>query len=332
MKRMLIVLVLVTLLLVPVSWGRPELATIKLDVTSNTWREGEEPYDIYSAIKEKLEEAGIEVTSEGSTDYDALLLVDYEESKGGEYGLKRVGVPMGFYGTRIRCDLTLHDQKDNLLLEHTILSGTSSQVSDRVGLYRDAINNFENSALFKYLGAITASKLGADDTVLMETLLTDLESPNGNLRDYAAEVLGFIGDERALVPLIRTLLDDHNAKVVAQAAEALGNIGDKKAVEPLITTFNECEERFSWLVAHNFFGRPIAIALGRIGGDRAVEVLITIFLQDDDWTVRTWAAEALDNIGDERAIEPLTAALEDRMPHVREAAREALDKINAKTR
>ena len=36
-------------------------ATIKLKVTSSTWREGEEPYDIYSATKEKLERAGFKV-------------------------------------------------------------------------------------------------------------------------------------------------------------------------------------------------------------------------------------------------------------------------------
>ena len=119
---------------------------------------------------------------------------------------------------------------------------------------------------------------------------------------------------------------------MVEAAEALGKIGDEKAVEPLITTFNECEERFSWLgsALHNFLGRPIAIALGRIGGDRAIEALITIFLQDDDWAVRMRAAEALGNIGDERAIEPLTAALEDWDPDVQEAAREALDKINTR--
>ena len=307
------------------------LATIKIDVTSSTWREGEEPYDIYSAIKERLEEAGIEVASEGRSDYDALLLVDYEESKGGEYGLEsKVG--MGIYGTRISCDLTLRDKKDNLLLEYTISSGTSSTVSAVVGLYRGAINNFENKAVFKYLGDIIASKLGADDTALLETLLTDLESPDWKFRDGAAEALGVIGGERALDPLIHTLLEDDNINVVVEAAEALGKIGDEKAVEPLITTFNECEERFSWLgsALHNFLGRPIAIALGRIGGDRAIEALITIFLQDDDWAVRMRAAEALGNIGDERAIEPLTAALEDWNPDVQEAAREALDKINTR--
>ena len=49
------------------------LATIKIKVTSSTWREGEEPYDIYSATKEKLERVGFKVVSEESASYDAAL-------------------------------------------------------------------------------------------------------------------------------------------------------------------------------------------------------------------------------------------------------------------
>lgn len=42
------------------------------------------------------------------------------------------------------------------------------------------------------------------------------------------------------------------------------------------------------------------------------------------------AALALGNIGDSRAVEPLTEALEDKDSDVREAAKKALDKIKAK--
>ncbi len=72
-------------------------------------------------------------------------------------------------------------------------------------------------------------------------------------------------------------------------------------------------------------------ALGNIGDVRAVEPLISA-LKDKDWGwgVREGAAEALGNIGDVRAVEPLVAALKDEYRDVREVAAEALDKIGWK--
>jgi len=342
------------------------LAAVKLEVTSHTWREGEEPYDIYTAIKGRLEEAGIDVTSEVNADYDALLLVDYEETKGGEYGFEEAGVGMGIYGTRIMCALKLRDKKDNPLWEYDIETGTSYQFSSTVGPYGDAINNFESHSVFRYLGDLVSIRLGMDVTVFLDTLIADLQSPDSEVRGDAANVLGVIdderidvtvfldtliaglqspdwevrgdaakalgviGDERAVDPLIHILLDDDNINVVAAVIRALGNIGDERAVDPLIITFDEYERRFSWelpIFLHSYLGTPIAVALGRIGGDRAIEALIGTFLQHEDDAVRKCAAEALGNIGDERAIEPLTVALEDSHPLVQEAAAEALEKI-----
>jgi len=58
-----------------------------------------------------------------------------------------------------------------------------------------------------------------------------------------------------------------------------------------------------------------------------VKGLIKALHYKKDWEVRIRAAEALGMIGDPRAIKPLTDALKDKKPDVRECAAKALDKL-----
>ena len=53
-------------------------------------------------------------------------------------------------------------------------------------------------------------------------------------------------------------------------------------------------------------------------------------LKNTDWYVRWGAADALGNIGDERALVYLRKMLEDKDEYVRRAADEAIAKIEAK--
>jgi len=69
-----------------------------------------------------------------------------------------------------------------------------------------------------------------------------------------------------------------------------------------------------------------ADALGEIGDPRAVEPLIAA-LGDPDGDVREAAAEALGTIGDPRAVGPLTAALKDPSGGVRQEAEKALARL-----
>jgi hypothetical protein len=72
--------------------------------------------------------------------------------------------------------------------------------------------------------------------------------------------------------------------------------------------------------------RDATQALGQIGDVRAVEPLIAA-LKDRDWDVRRAAAQALGLIGDVRGVEPLIVTLKDRFDGVRKAAAQALGKI-----
>lgn len=316
------------------------LDTIKIDVTSSTWREGEKPYGIYSSIEKNLKEAGFRVAPKGN---NATLFVNYREEKGGEYYEGFGSDVFAGYGTSIKCNIQLNHEKFGLLFEKEIFAYTPAIASN---LYQEALQNFENKVYFKYLGEFVASKYGtgSEVSVIISALRND---ENSDTRADAAEVLGEIGNKRAVEPLIDALRDA-DCTVQWGAAEALGKIGDKKAVEPLITTLKTEDEYLRERAAEALgeIGDARAVepligalndkdegvrssaaeALGKIGDVRAVEPLINA-LKDEDWYARCNVAEALGEIGDKRAIEPLTAALNDKDGYVRSSAETALKKI-----
>lgn len=129
--------------------------SIKIEAIASTWRDGEEPYDIYSEIEAKLANVGFKVVSEVGEPYDALLSVEYEESFGGAY-------TRGGSGTNIRCNLKLFDNIGNLLFENEIYASSPDSVVLREGksLYDNTLQIFEGTFYFKNLGEVIATKLG----------------------------------------------------------------------------------------------------------------------------------------------------------------------------
>ncbi|MFW6172456.1 MAG: phosphoglycerate kinase, partial [Elusimicrobiota bacterium] len=260
--------------------------------------------------------------------------------------------------------------------------------------------------------ARTLGRIGSKKAVdpLIEILIDESDNDKKNLELYltVVETLGIIGDERAVKPLIEEISDmdflvrekvikslgmikdkraekpiinalkDNNVEVRISAAEALGELESRKAVVPLIEQLrnaevNRKEEESRVNSQENIekakrkkdeikekykrFRESIAQALGEIGDKRAVKPL-TEFLNDDnkivrervaealieigdisgltsvlkrgDFEYRVRAAEKLGEIGNERAIIPLTIAFNDRYVGVRLKAIESLVKINPK--
>jgi len=116
----------------------------------------------------------------------------------------------------------------------------------------------------RYNATIVLAK-AKDDQRSIEPLITTLDDPDDEIREVAANTLGFRKDRRAVYALIR-LLSDKNESVRNRAAEALGKIGDTAAVEPLIKSLNRSDHSCNY---------PVVQALGQMHDERAVMPLFS---------------------------------------------------------
>jgi HEAT repeat protein len=187
-------------------------------------------------------------------------------------------------------------------------------------------------------GVMLADEAGIGDEA-MEMLCEPLggEAPS---RRVVAEALGMIGDARAVEQLINVIDYGNHERfeetvrqsemfdwdVSIAAAKALGKIGDTSTVEPLINMLeagasDRHRDRSGW---------PATIALGAIGDSRAIEPLLAELcdsceeiledVKDNDglhyagdipeWFACVVVPEALIQIEDKKAIEPLLGALD----------------------
>ena len=178
----------------------------------------------------------------------------------------------------------------------------------------------------------------------VNTLIAALYDSDRTVQQAAAAALGEIKDPRAVQPLLtamRTAGKD-TPEVAQAAAEALGNYGPQN-LELLITAVkdkNLAEYGISGLVK---MGAPAidtlvadlrypdpdvrwqaANALGDIKDARAVQPLIDLLPNKE---LQLHAAHSLGEIKDPRAVAPLIAALNSQDPELRAQAAESLGKI-----
>jgi len=118
-------------------------------------------------------------------------------------------------------------------------------------------------------------------------LINALKYKDWEVREGSINILGMVGDKRAVEPLINAL-GDENVIVRWAAAEAIGKVGNGEAVEPLINAFEDTDA----LVRES-----VVRALGEIGDARAIESLMKA-LEDEYVWVRKAATRALGRIGD----------------------------------
>ena len=74
-------------------------------------------------------------------------------------------------------------------------------------------------------------------------LIKDLKDKDGSVRRHAIEMLGIIGDEKAVDALI-LVLKDKNRFVRQEAIAALGKIGGERVVGPLAQALGEEKDEF----------------------------------------------------------------------------------------
>lgn len=172
-----------------------------------------------------------------------------------------------------------------------LISALSDGDSDVIGAARDALVEIGEPAV--------------------SGLSLRLNGPDESVRRRAAEILGSIGDARAVPLLIDALTDPHCRAVVI---EALGQIGDARAVPPLIAYLKTGNQDVRWYASR---------ALGQLG--RAAVEPLAAYLTDKNEDVRKAATEALGAIG-APAVDTLLSGLQSE-PAVRRAVAVQLGKI-----
>ncbi|MGD2177949.1 MAG: HEAT repeat domain-containing protein, partial [Anaerolineae bacterium] len=168
---------------------------------------------------------------------------------------------------------------------------------------------------------IALGKLGHADTV--EPLTAALQLDSSSVRKAAVQALTRIGDPRAFEALITALENDAGA-VDATVLDELVKMDDPRVMETLVRKATKTSgASVSWSARETYVE-----ALGTMG-QPAIDALAAV-LGSGGSTARQYAAIALGEIGDRRAVKPLLLALVDSYTATRNAAADALDEIGWK--
>jgi hypothetical protein len=165
----------------------------------------------------------------------------------------------------------------------TWMAGDQSKLS---GLVRSALmlmdeNDFSpKSFLNRFLG-------GSRDDRVVSFVLQQAQDENWRVRQRATQVLGVLGDPRALELIRRAVTDDVDEDVRRTAAMILAEIAGKDAVPVLVLALEDDDD---WV------RDDAARLLGELGDPRAVPAL-TRALQDEEEDVRATAEKALKALG-----------------------------------
>ncbi len=146
------------------------------------------------------------------------------------------------------------------------------------------------------------------------TLLKEVRSADRDVRKFACDILGEIGDPAATEALVEAL-GDADENVRAAAAENLGKIGSGDAIPHLLDALEGSELSFRFVVLD---------ALGRMRTDVPVERLFPFAA---DRLLRKALFDCLGQLRADSAIPLLVDGLTDEIRNVRESAAVALEKI-----
>ncbi|MBI4222080.1 MAG: HEAT repeat domain-containing protein [Planctomycetes bacterium] len=179
-------------------------------------------------------------------------------------------------------------------------------------------------------------------------LVEAIKSEYPEIRIFAAKELVKIKDPSVIGVLIDATADKQE-EVRIEVIQALGEIGDERAVKPLVYALGDesLVVREKSASALGKLGRPeaeealisalnsntnlslvcaVIEAMGQIRDTRAVEPLIA-FLNHKEAKIREYTAVSLGKLRDSRAVESLIAALNDEQERVRWYAADSLGKI-----
>lgn len=144
---------------------------------------------------------------------------------------------------------------------------------------------------------------------LLKALEKAIKSNDNRDRHDAQWVLAALGreDPDTIVPILEELLDHKRMGTRLNAVKALGEIGSERVIPRLIKVINSGSEKRERDREVPEVRRLAVEALGKIGG-AAVKELVEI-VQNKGSSMRVDAIQALEQLGDERAVKPLLDVL-----------------------
>lgn len=207
--------------------------------------------------------------------------------------------------------LALGDESWRLRKEATELFLSLPNASSLVGEVIELLHSEDNAGLRNAAVEILV-RIGAPALPL---IIEELSCNDHDVRKFALDILGAIGDLSALTPMQKALHDD-DANVRAAAAENLGRLRAAEAVPVLLQAMQQPDLLLRFAILD---------ALARIGAPLALPPLLPFF---GDPLLRKALLDCLGQLGDEEAIPLLIEALADELRKVREAAAIALLRID----
>lgn len=246
--------------------------------------------------------------------------------------------------------------EDNMVRTNALRSLGELKAKDAILPIVNKLN--DQDEYVRYTAAKVLGQIG-NETVI-NSLLQKLEDEDDYVRKSAIEAIAnFVTPEStSIIPsLIEAINEDIDWAVRQGAAEALIKIG-QPAVPELVTAYQSAgpneREHIAYALGKIEMQDPLkaevietlretltsenksdalnaAVALYRLGViDEMYNFALNLLLTNEDDFVRTDAARALGNMGDERAVPALEGALQDPELFVRMAASAALRKITGK--
>jgi len=196
-------------------------------------------------------------------------------------------------------------------VEAFLLRPRSAETIERVSkqLYSDDNAGLRNAAMEILV------RLGRP---ALEILHAEVKSADHDVRKFAVDILGEIGDAESIPCLVEALADsDENVRNAA--AENLGKLRAGKAVSALLDAMELPDVWFRFTILE---------ALSKIGGRIDLNRLLAF---KDEPLLRKALFDCLGHVGDESVVPVLVDGLGDEMRNVREAAAIALTNLGKKS-
>ncbi len=196
---------------------------------------------------------------------------------------------------------------------------------------QEAVGHEVDSKFYEMLDRREAvyDRLIACGSPALSPLITLLTERNSMVSLFAAEALGQLGDPVAVKPLLEAFVSEANPVYTI----AIAQIGDRSAVEPLIAILENADAlaeehaeqiRLRGLAAERktvsaWFGKGL-YRLGAVKTDPHIRDAQSLLL-------RRSAAQALEALGDRRALEPLRRWADHPEPTLHDTVRQAIQTL-----